>query len=205
MLTSSATATLAAIDINDSIWWLISRATGIVAWTLLSMAVCWGLLISTKAAAKASVPSALLGYHRFLGAMAVSFTLVHMLALVADPHVYFGWYELFVPGMALWHPDRLVWGVFAFYLLVAVEGTSLLMRRLPRKLWRQVHRSTFVLYGLATYHGVVSGPDDDNPWLRLVMLASVSVVAFLTVLRILAHHRANVASSGAGTRPAANP
>ena len=185
---------------NEQLWWYVARSSGIVAWALVTLSVCWGLMLSTRAAAKASQPKQLLDLHRFLGGLAVTFTAVHLIGLVADGYVHFGWVEILVPWASEWKPTATAWGVIAFYLLVAVEGTSLLMRRLPKPVWRQIHRTSFGLYVFATIHGVQAGTDTANVWYQMVMLASINVVAFLLILLILAHR----GSSRRPSRPVPN-
>ena len=41
--------------------------------------------------------------------------------------------ELFVPLASAWKPGAVAWGVVALYLLLAIEITSLLQRRIPRR------------------------------------------------------------------------
>jgi predicted ferric reductase len=178
---------------SSQVWWFVSRSSGMVAWALLSLSVCWGLFISTKAVAKASTPSWLLDLHRFLGGLAVVFTGIHLVGLWADTYVVFGWSELFVPMASEWKPGAVAWGIVAFYLLVAVEVTSLGMRFLPRGVWKWIHRSSLPLYMMATYHGVIAGTDRSNQAFRVAALASVNVVAFLAVVLILAARRASIA------------
>ena len=50
---------------NPQVWWFVSRSSGMIAWALLTLSVCWGLFISTKAVAKASSPAWLLDLHRY--------------------------------------------------------------------------------------------------------------------------------------------
>ena len=45
-----------------------------------------------------------------------------------------------------WHPGAVAYGIVAFYLLIAVELTSLLRRRIPSSLWRHVHYGGFVVF-----------------------------------------------------------
>lgn len=180
---------------NPQVWWFVSRSSGIIAWALLSLSVCWGLFVSTKAVAKASTPAWLLDLHRFLGGLAVVFTAIHLVGLWADSYVEFGWSELFVPMQSEWKPGPVAWGIIALYLLVAVEVTSLLMKRLPRRVWRWVHRTSLPLYVVATYHGIASGTDTSNQLFRLAAIASVNLVAFLTIVLILAARRSAVATT----------
>lgn len=175
---------------NEQLWWFVARSGGIVAWGLVTLSVCWGLFLSTKAVAGASRPANLLDLHRFLGGLSVVFTGIHIAGLVGDSYVEFGWMEVLVPWAASWKPSAVAWGIIAFYLLLAVEITSLLMKRIPRRLWRHVHRASFGLYGFATLHGIQAGSDTLNVWYRMAMLASVNVVAFLTGVLVLKHHKA---------------
>ena len=178
---------------NPQVWWFVSRSSGIIAWALLTLSVCWGLFISTKAVAKASSPAWLLDLHRYLGGLAVIFTGVHLVGLVADTYVTFGWTETFVPMASSWKPGPVAFGIVGFYLLLAIELTSLAMKRLPRRLWRWVHRTSFVLYFVATYHAITAGTDSENQWFRVVALASINIVMFLTIVLILAARKAKLA------------
>jgi predicted ferric reductase len=174
---------------NEQIWWFVARSSGIVAWALVTLSVCWGLFLSTKAAAKATQPPKLLDLHRFLGGTSVLFTGIHLAGLVFDNYIHFGWVEILVPWASEWKTTAVAWGVVAFYLLLAIELTSLFMKRLPRDVWRHVHRTSFGLYVFATYHGIQAGTDTKNVWYQMLMLASINVVGFLVVLLILARRR----------------
>lgn len=180
---------------NPQVWWYVARSGGIVAWMLVTLSVGWGLFLSTKAVARATRPAPLLDLHRFFGGLSVVFTGVHVGGLVLDDYVHFGWMDILVPWAASWKPTAVAWGVIAFYFLVAVEMTSLFMKHLPRRLWRGVHRSSFALYPLATYHGIQAGTDTGNQWYQMAMLASVNIIAFLIVVLVLTHRRQALAAS----------
>ncbi len=179
---------------NSQVWWFVSRSSGMVAWALVTLSVCWGLFISTKAFAKAARPSWLLDLHRFFGGLSVVFTAIHLIGLWADSYVVFAWSQLFVPMASEWKPGAVAFGIVAMYLLVAVEATSLLMKHLPRRIWRAVHHLSLPLYAMATYHSILAGTDHQNTVFRLAALGSVNIVAFLTVVLILAARRSAVAS-----------
>jgi predicted ferric reductase len=185
---------------NEQVYWFVARSGGIVAWALVTLSVCWGLFLSTRATSKAAKPASVLDLHRYLSGLSVVFTAVHISGLVADSYVEFGWLEVLVPWASKWEPTAVAWGVIAFYLLIAVEATSLFMTRLPRSLWRQIHRASFGLYVFATIHGIQAGTDTLNPIFRMVMLASINIVAFLTVLAVLSHRRAGLSKPEAALR-----
>ena len=79
----------------------------------------------------------------------------------------------------------MAWGIVAFYLLLAVEGTSLIMNRLPKKLWKGVHFSSYALYLFATIHLLTAGTDSRIPVLRWSIIATIGSVVFFTVYRIV--------------------
>lgn len=186
---------------NEQIWWFVARSSGIVAWALVTLSVCWGLMLSTKAAAKAAQPAFVLDLHRFLGGLSVTFTGIHLIGLVADSYIHFGWLEIFVPWTSQWQPTAVAWGVLAFYLMLAIELTSLFMKRMPRAVWRHIHRTSLGLYILATYHGIQAGTDTANTWYQMLMLASINIVAFLVILLVLAHRKSRLKQLAAtGTR-----
>jgi predicted ferric reductase len=165
-----------------------------VAWALLTLSVCWGLFISTKAVAKASSPAWLLDLHRYLGGTALIFTAIHLIGLSADNYVTFGWAETFIPMASSWKPGPVAFGIVGLYLLLAIELTSLAMKKLPRKLWRWVHHSSLVLYFVATYHAIAAGTDNENQWFRVAALASINIVMFLTIVLILAVRKAKISA-----------
>ncbi|HET6775442.1 MAG TPA: ferric reductase-like transmembrane domain-containing protein [Acidimicrobiales bacterium] len=170
---------------SPQLWWHIARATGIVAWTLLAAAVVWGLLLSTRLARGRPTPAWLLDLHRFLGASAVAFTAVHLAGLVADNYVHFDIADLLVPYAAAWRPGPVALGVVSLYLLAVVEGTSLAMRRIPRRAWRSVHLTSYVLFWSATFHFILAGTDAPNPLARAGIDLVAALVVFLTLVRIL--------------------
>lgn len=73
----------------------------------------------------------------------------------------------------------------SLYLLVAVEATSLATRRLPRRVWRTVHLTSYVLFWAATFHFMLAGTDAPHPLARLGIDVVAAAVVFLTLVRIL--------------------
>ncbi|MCP4223125.1 MAG: hypothetical protein GY773_07285 [Actinomycetia bacterium] len=69
-----------------------------------------------------------------------------------------------------------------------------MMKKLPKPLWRQIHRTSLALYVLATYHGITAGSDTGNVWYQMMMLASINIVAFLTIILIFAHRKSAIAA-----------
>lgn len=172
--------------LDPKTWWYVTRASGFVAWALLAIAVLWGLLITTKTLARTTPPSWVLALHRHLGGLAVVFVAIHVLALPLDGYTHWGLMDLVVPLHSSWHPGATAWGVVAMYLLLAVEATSLLGRRIPKHWWRRVHMMSFPLYVIASIHLFAAGTDEANPIARGMVITTSTLVVFLVAVRVLA-------------------
>jgi len=194
---------------DPHLWWYVARASGLVGWALCTLAVLWGLLLSTGLFGKRPGRGWLLDLHRFLAALATIFVAVHMVGLVADSYAHFGPAELLVPLTSSWKPVPVAWGVAGFYLLVAVEATSLARRRLPARLWRLVHIASLPLWMVSTVHLLTAGTDARNPVLRWTVLLSTAGILFTTLVRILsprsAPRSAAARTAVAARRSAASP
>ena len=168
----------------NHIWWYQARAAGFVAYALLTGSVVLGLALTTRALGRRPRPAWLLDLHRWLGGLATIFVGVHLLALMADSYTHFGVADLLVPFASSWRPTAVAWGVVGFWLLLAVELTSLARRRLPGRLWRLVHVASFPLFVVATLHVVYAGTDGDVPAVQFGLLAAAGLVAVLTIVRL---------------------
>jgi methionine sulfoxide reductase heme-binding subunit len=146
----------------SKIAWYVSRSSGLMAWIAVTASMLWGLALSTRLVRMKGAPAWILDLHRFLGVLSVVFTAVHMAGLVADSFVHFGIADLLVPMASSWKPAAVASGVVAMYMVVAIQVSSWMRTRLPRKVWRGIHMLSFPLFGLATLHGFQAGADNHN-------------------------------------------
>ncbi len=188
---------------NPQTWWYLARATGYVAWALVTTSVISGLLLSTRLTNGHPTPAWILDLHRFLAGTAVAFTGLHIVGLVTDNFVHFGAADILVPFASSWRTGAVALGVIAMYLLAAVEISSLLMRRLPRRLWRGIHLSSYVAFWAATFHLVTAGTDAGHPASKVATALAIAVVVFLTLVRALS--RRGRSHRSRQPRPTASP
>jgi hypothetical protein len=186
--------------VSDHLWWYIARASGLVAWALLTASMLWGFLTATKILGKRPRPAWVLDLHRFFGGLAVVFVGVHLAGLLLDSYVEFTWPDLFVPFVSDWRPLALAWGITAFYLLLAVEITSLLKKRLPLRLWRYVHWTSYAVFGLATVHSFTAGTDTRNALVLIALAVGVAEVVFLLIVRLTVRDTGAITPFGSGPR-----
>ncbi len=174
---------------NEHFWWYVARSTGLVAWALATASVLWGLFLSTRALGKRLTAPWLLDLHRYLGGLTIALVGLHMGALVADSYTHFDVAGLLVPMASEWQPGPVAWGIAAFYLLVAVQLSSIWMRKIPKKVWRAIHLSSYLVFVAGTVHGVAAGTDMANPAAQWGALAGVLSLTFFLVYRLLAPKR----------------
>ena len=170
---------------NGQFPWYVARSAGLVAWALLAASVLWGLALSTKILSPKVRANWILDLHRWLGGLALTFTGIHVGALLLDTYVHFGLVSVLVPFTTSWHPGAVAWGVVSLYLLAAVEITSLLKTRIPKSLWRKTHFLSFGLFVTSTFHGLTAGTDTGATMLRIGALMTGSLFAGLTMARVL--------------------
>jgi methionine sulfoxide reductase heme-binding subunit len=170
--------------VSPQFWWYVTRASGIVAWLMLTASVIWGVILSTKAFPEQRRPAWILDLHRWLGGLAVSFVAIHLIALIADSYAHFTLTDVAVPFASDWKPGAVAFGVIAAWLLVAVELTSLAMRRLPRKLWRAIHLSSYVVFWLTSIHAALAGTDRTQRLYQVTAAASIFAVAWALMYRL---------------------
>jgi sulfoxide reductase heme-binding subunit YedZ len=175
--------------VNEHIFWYVARASGIVAWLLLTASVIWGLGLSTRVAGRKPRPSWILSLHRYLGGSAVVYTALHLASLWADSYVTFSATDLLVPMASSWRPGAVAWGIAAMYLLVAVEVTSLLKRRIPTPVWRAIHVSSLALLVGVWVHAFAAGSDMATPIARSFAMGSAALTLFLLAYRGLSRLR----------------
>jgi DMSO/TMAO reductase YedYZ heme-binding membrane subunit len=130
------------------VWWHVARASGLIAWALLGASVVGGLLLATQPT-RGRKRRATQGLHEFLGPLAVVFTAIHMISVLASAQLQVGFRGLLVPFARPGNPVGQACGVLAFYLLTAVMLTSFLRAHLSWRWWRRLHRLAFPLFGLA--------------------------------------------------------
>ena len=187
---------------DDKLYWYVSRSAGMVAWAVCTASILWGLALSTRLIRRRGAPAWLLDLHRFLGVLSVVFTAIHVVALYVHSRweykeFPFGPAELFILWRSEYAPGPVAWGIVALYLLVAVQVSSWLMKRIRRRLWHAVHLMSFLLFASATVHSFTAGTDRHNRLVQWLALSGGAFVFFLVLFRALAPRKAQLAEERA--------
>ncbi|MEO8363944.1 MAG: ferric reductase-like transmembrane domain-containing protein [Ilumatobacteraceae bacterium] len=171
--------------INPQFWWYLTRASGIVAWGFLTASALWGILLSTRLLKPYDRPAWLLDLHRWLGALTILGVGLHIVAIVADSFVHFGVADVLMPLAASWKPLAVAWGIIAMYLLVAVQLSSLLMKKIPKRLWRGIHLTSYALFASVSIHSFTAGTDRGVALFQALGVALITLMLAFTAVRLL--------------------
>jgi sulfoxide reductase heme-binding subunit YedZ len=172
------------LDPANYVWWLASRASGIVALVLITASVALGLTMAAKVVTARGVRPTLARVHEhtaLAGLIAIS---VHGITLLGDAWLNPGLTRVLVPFTMGYKPVYTGLGTVAGYLAIALGLSFYARRRIGAKLWRKAHRATVVVYVLALVHTLGAGTDAGSTWLRAFMLATAVPIGVLFVLRM---------------------
>jgi len=169
---------------HDPTFWLLARASGLAAYTLLTLSVLAGLTLKSRPSPRLRAP-AVAELHKTLALTGLGALALHAGALVLDTTVKVTLPALVVPGLVAYRPTAVVVGVVAAWLFVAVTASFWLRRRIGARAWRRLHWLTYGLFVAATYHGLASGTDTARPWAHALYLGAVGAVAAATTWRAL--------------------
>lgn len=180
---------------DPHIWWYITRASAMIGWALMTLSVVWGILLSTRILRRIDNPGWLQDLHRFLGGLAVIMVLLHMGTLMLDGWLQLSLVEVLVPFTSDYRPLAVALGVVAFYLLIAVQGSSMIMHRLPRRFWKGLHYSSYATVLLVSLHAGLAGTDVASLGYRILAYSLIGLTAVATVIRVAVTARTNRAAS----------
>ena len=170
---------------SNQIWWNLTRASGNIAMVLILLTVFWGVLLATRVLKPNDRPAWLRDIHTWMGGLALIFTIIHMLTLIADSYVTFTFVSVLVPYASSWKPLPVSLGILGFYILAAVQITSLMMRKMTRKNWRRIHLLSYVQFVLVMAHTLTSGSDVGKAWYSGITVAISMVGAAVFGIRFI--------------------
>jgi sulfoxide reductase heme-binding subunit YedZ len=168
-------------DPSEYIWWLASRASGIVALVLITASVALGLTMAAKVVTARGVRPMLARVHEHTALAGLIAIAVHGITLIGDAWLNPGVDGVLVPFSMGYEPLFTGLGTVAGYLALALGLSFYARRRIGAKLWRKAHRATVVVYVLAIVHTLGAGTDAGSSWLRAFMLATgIPILALFT-------------------------
>ncbi len=172
-------------DPGQHIFWIASRAFGVVALVLVAVSVGIGLAMAMRSAKGPGAMARLRQVHEATALTALIFIAAHGLVLLGDSYLRPGLAGIAIPFATSHTPLWTGLGVIGGWM-AALLGLSFYVRRwIGPKLWRKMHRWTLAVYALAVVHTLGSGTDAGSFWLVVILIATAAPLAVMTAVRLL--------------------
>lgn len=140
--------------------WLAGRATGIVAFLLLTALVALGLVLSHPTNQSTwRLSKRIFPWHEHLFVFVAAFLVVHVVSLVLDPYAGVGVGGALVPGLSEYRSAPVALGTLGLYAALVSGLSARWTRLLPAGLWLRLHRFALVAWVLGWLHGLTAGTD----------------------------------------------
>ena len=170
---------------GDPTFWVLARASGLLAYALLTASVLAGLVLKARPFGTTPRPAVVTDLHRFLALLGLGALSLHGLTLLLDTTVPISLGNLLVPGIAPYRPLATGVGVLAAELILVVYVSFSLRKRIGTRAWRRLHWATYLIFALATVHGLAAGTDSGATWALGLYGAATGAVLAATAWRIL--------------------
>ena len=153
--------------------WPSSRVTGWVSLVLLTAVMVTGTGAARRFTVRRRPRVSVTVIHRRLSLLAAVVVGAHLVSAVSySDGADIRWLDAVVPFMAAYSRFWLGLGTVAVDLFVAVMVSSLVRGRMPVRVWRMIHWSSFGLFPLAVAHGFgIDGVDTTLGWVLLIIAA----------------------------------
>ncbi len=194
------TMTLTLGTVGPSVYWYLTRSTGVVALVLLTMTVVLGVIDVSRWSSPRWPRFVVDSLHRSVSMLVLVFLALHIITAALDSFAPISLLDAVLPFIGSYRPFWLGLGAVAFDLLLAVTITSLLRERLGHRAWRIAHWLAYACWPIALLHGLGTGSDVKNTWLLALNIACLGIVALAVGVRAIAgwpdHARVRIAALG---------
>jgi methionine sulfoxide reductase heme-binding subunit len=171
-------------DPGQHIFWIASRALGVVALILVAVSVGLGLAMATRSAKGPGVMARVRQLHEATALVALLAIAGHGLTLLGDTYLRPGLSGIAIPFVMAHRPAWTGLGIVGGPL-AAILGLSFYIRRwFGPRLWRQLHRWTLAVYVLAVIHTLGAGTDARSFWLLVIVIATAAPIAVMAAVRL---------------------
>jgi methionine sulfoxide reductase heme-binding subunit len=172
-------------DPGQHIFWIASRAFGVVALVLVAVSVGMGLAMAMRSAKGPGAMAKLKQAHEATALTALIFIAAHGLVLLGDSYLRPGLSGIAIPFVMSHRPLWTGLGVVGGWLAAILGLTFYARRWIGPKLWRRMHRWTLAVYVLAVVHTIGAGTDAHSFWLIVILVATAAPIAAMAAIRLL--------------------
>jgi sulfoxide reductase heme-binding subunit YedZ len=172
-------------DPSLHVFWLASRATGVVALALVSISIGLGLAMAARLPRAPGAPARAKQLHEVIALASLIAIGAHGALLLGDSYLHPSITEITIPFVIHRQPLLTGLGIIGGWL-AALLGLSFYARRwIGARTWRRMHRWTVAVYLLGLVHAIGLGTDGRSTWFLLLVGVMAAPVAFAATYRYL--------------------
>jgi sulfoxide reductase heme-binding subunit YedZ len=164
--------------------WIVARATGVAAYIALCLSILSGIALRTSVLDFLAKNRALRSLHDFMTWVWIPLGLAHVASLLLDTTARIGPLDLVVPFQVSYAPVAIGLGTLSLDIVAIITITSWLRRRMDDRLWRWVHRSSYVAFVTLFVHALLSGTDFSSPLISSISWSAALGIGLLAAARI---------------------
>src|SRR5664279_565266 len=170
--------------VGPSVYWYLTRSTGVVSLLLLTATVILGVVDVSRWSNPRWPRFVVDSLHRNVSMLVLVFLGLHIITAALDSFAPISLLDAVVPFIGSYRPFWLGLGAVAFDLIIAVTITSLLRQRLGYSTWRAVHWLSYASWPIALLHGLGTGSDTKGTWMLTLDLLCLVAIFFALGTRL---------------------
>lgn len=165
--------------------WVIARAAGLASYAALCLAVLSGIALRTSVLDFLAKNRALRALHGWVSWLWIPLGALHVGALLLDRTARIGPADLLIPFGVSYGAIAIGLGTISFDLILIIVISSWLRRRISDRIWRWIHRSSYVAFVALFLHAALSGTDFNAPLISALSWAAALGIGLLGISRIV--------------------
>lgn len=169
-------------DVTPHLFWITSRAAGVAALLLASVAVSLGLLMGGKLM-RGRGPDLRVAHETISIATIVAIA-VHGVALLGDHFMNPSLADITVPFVSGYKTVWTTVGIVAGWSTIFLGLSFYARRRIGARRWRSMHRFTVLAWWLGVIHSLGEGTDSGEIWFLAMTAIAVLPALVLFVARL---------------------
>ena len=153
------------MSIDPQTIWILARATGVASLVALAISMLTGVALRPRLLQPIATNAVVSDVHSYATALWLPFGLAHVIGILLDPYAHVGLFDLIVPFQVSYGALAIGLGTVSMQLVLVVILAAWSRDRLTASQWMGFHRLSYVAFGAAFLHSVLSGTDLAYPWL----------------------------------------
>ena len=171
---------------SPKVYWFLSRSSATVAFIILWASMALGISITNRLARIWPGGPLAFELHQFLSLLGVVLAAFHALILLGDQYAHYSLAQILLPfSNVSYKPVYVGLGQIAVYLWAIIAASFYVRKRIGRSAWRLVHFASYITFGMALVHGMLSGTDSGALAMQAMYCLAGSSLLLLLFYRIL--------------------